>query len=411
MNNHAAHLRKRYRAEKRFRCYGMAALAFAGMMLLILIGNVALHGASAFQSTEILLDVTITTPLKHNGYDALGTLNLADPIHAALRNIIPDATSRAQRLALYQLISRSASIDLYEAMRERKLKKGDVLTLWLPASSTVDMFIKHGKAGSTLTQLQQTWLATLQHNDRIRQGFNTRFFSNADSRMPEKAGILGSLIGSLLTVVVCLMIAVPFGIAAAIYLEELAPKNRLTDIIEVNINNLAAVPSIIFGLLGLSVFLQFAHLPRSSALVGGCTLALLVLPTMIIATRQALKAVPPTIRDAARGLGANEIQILCHHTLPLALPAIMTGVILSIARALGETAPLLMIGMVAFIADVPHSFADPATTLPVQIFIWSDSPEMGFVEKTSGTILVLLAVLAILNFTAAWIRRRYEIKW
>lgn len=410
MNNPSSQLRKRYRAERRFQLYGLLALGFAATMLCVLIGNVALHGARAFQATEILLDITIQTPLKSGDDAALGDLNLSQPIHDALRDALPDASTRTQRLALYQLVSRSASIDLYKAMLQQNPQKGDVLKLWLPASSVVDQFMKNA-SHTHLSEQQKTWLKTLESNDRIRQGFNWRFLSNADSRMPEKAGILGSLIGSLFTVAVCLLIAVPFGIAAAIYLEELAPKNRLTDIIEVNINNLAAVPSIIFGLLGLSVFLQFAHLPRSSALVGGCTLALLVLPTMIIATRQALKAVPPTIRDAARGLGANEIQILFHHTLPLSLPAIMTGVILSIARALGETAPLLMIGMVAFIADIPSGFTDPATTLPVQIYIWSDSPEMGFVEKTSGTILVLIAVLALLNFSAAYIRRRYERKW
>jgi len=258
---------------------------------------------------------------------------------------------------------------------------------------------------------QVLWLETLKAEGRIEQGFAWRFFTDGDSREPELAGIRGALVGSLLTVAVALVLALPLGIAAALYLEQFAPKNRWTDLIEVNINNLAAVPSIIFGLLGLAVFLNFFGLPRSAPVVGGLVLALLVLPTIIIASRAALKAVPPSITEAALGVGASHQQAVFHHVLPLALPGIMTGTILGLARAFGETAPLLMIGMVAFIADVPEGFTSAATVLPVQVFLWSDLPELAFQSKTAAAIIVLLVVLFILNAAAIYLRKRFERRW
>ncbi|MFZ9905917.1 MAG: phosphate ABC transporter permease PstA, partial [Steroidobacteraceae bacterium] len=241
--------------------------------------------------------------------------------------------------------------------------------------------------------------------------FNRSFFSNGDSRDPEQAGVRGALIGSLLTLLITLLLSFPIGVGAAVYLEEFAPRNRLTDIIEVNINNLAAVPSIVFGLLGLAVFIGFFGLPRSAPLVGGFVLTLLTLPTIIIASRAALKAVPPSIREAALGMGASRLQMVGHHVLPLALPGMLTGAIIGMARALGESAPLLMIGMVAFIVEVPQGIVDPATALPVQVFLWSDLPERGFVERTSGAIIVLLLFLLVMNATAVWLRNKFEKRW
>ncbi len=262
-----------------------------------------------------------------------------------------------------------------------------------------------------ISDLQAIWLGKLQREGRVETNFSWRFFTAGDSREPELAGIRGALIGSLLTVAVALILALPLGVAAAIYLEQFAPKNKLTDLIEVNINNLAAVPSIIFGLLGLAVFLNFFGLPRSAPVVGGLVLALLVLPTIIIASRAALKAVPPSITEAALGVGASKQQAVFQHVLPLALPGIMTGTILGLARAFGETAPLLMIGMVAFIADVPSGFTSAATVLPVQVFLWSDLPELAFKSKTAAAIMVLLVVLFILNAAAIYLRKRFERRW
>lgn len=254
-------------------------------------------------------------------------------------------------------------------------------------------------------------LDTLTEAGRIVPAFNTQFLFGSASREPEVAGVLGAVVGSFLTLVVTLSIAFPIGVAAAIYLEEFAAKNRLTTFIEVNINNLAAVPSIVYGLLGLAVFLNFFGMPRSAPVVGGIVLALMTLPIIIIASRAALRAVPPSIREGAYGVGASKVQAVFHHVLPLAMPGIMTGTILGMAHALGETAPLLMIGMVAFIVDVPHGFADPATILPVQIYMWADFPEAGFTQKTSAAILVLLLFLVAMNAVAVILRKRFERRW
>ena len=258
---------------------------------------------------------------------------------------------------------------------------------------------------------QVAWFDALAAADRVAKRFNTAFFVNADSREPEQAGIRGAVVGSALTLIVTLAMSFPLGVMAAVYLEEFAPKNRWTDIIEVNINNLAAVPSIVFGLLGLAVFLNTFGLPRSAPLVGGLVLALMTLPTIIIAGRVSLQAVPPSIREAALGMGASPLQTVTHHVLPLAMPGVLTGTIIGLARALGETAPLLMIGMVAFIVDVPRGFTDAATVLPVQIFLWADAPERGFVEKMAAAIIVLLAFLILMNLAAVLLRRKFERRW
>jgi phosphate transport system permease protein len=258
---------------------------------------------------------------------------------------------------------------------------------------------------------QIAWIERLEKDNRIEKRFNRTFFTAGDSREPELAGIWGATVGSFLTLIITLVLSFPIGVASAIYLEEFAPKNRWTDLIEVNINNLAAVPSIVFGLLGLAVFLNFFGLPRSAPLVGGLVLTLMTLPTIIIASRASLQSVPPSIREAALGVGASKMQMVAHHVLPLALPGMLTGTIIGMARALGESAPLLMIGMVAFIVDIPHGFTDPATVLPVQIYLWADSPERAFVELTSAATMVLLAFLIVMNAAAVILRRRFERRW
>jgi phosphate transport system permease protein len=262
-----------------------------------------------------------------------------------------------------------------------------------------------------MTDNKEVWLQELMRSGDVETRFNFSFFTQGDSREPELAGIRGAAMGSFYTLVITILLAFPLGVAAAVYLEEFAPRNRWTDLIEVNINNLAAVPSIIFGLLGLAVFINFFHVPRSVPLVGGLVLTLMTLPTIIISSRAAIKSVPPSIREAAIGVGASPMQVVLHHVLPLAMPGMLTGAIIGMARALGETAPLLMIGMVAFIVDVPNGFTDPATALPVQIFLWADSPERAFVEKTSAAIMVLLAFLVVMNTFAVVLRKRLERKW
>ncbi|MEL6947799.1 MAG: phosphate ABC transporter permease PstA, partial [Pseudomonadota bacterium] len=267
------------------------------------------------------------------------------------------------------------------------------------------------EAERKISDKEIVWTEALRSAGFIESGWNTLFFSRGASREPEMAGIWGAVVGSFLTMVVTLLLSFPVGVGAAIYLEEFAPKNRLTDLIEVNINNLAAVPSIVFGLLGLAVFLNFAEFPRSAPLVGGMVLALMTLPTIIIASRAALKSVPPSIREAALGVGASKLQTVFHHVLPLAMPGMLTGTIIGMAQALGETAPLLMIGMVAFIVDVPGGFTDPATVLPVQIYMWADFPEIAFQQKTSAAIMILLGFLVIMNALAVLLRKRFERRW
>ncbi|MCG7972645.1 MAG: phosphate ABC transporter permease PstA, partial [Candidatus Thiodiazotropha taylori] len=294
---------------------------------------------------------------------------------------------------------------------------GSKAEVWVVADDDVDMLIKGHidlrlpESDRRIKDNQLGWIHLLQERDRIEKRFNTTFFTAGDSREPELSGIKGAVAGSFFTLLICLTIAFPVGVAAAVYLEEFAPKNRWTDLIEVNINNLAAVPSIVFGLLGLAVFINFFGLPRSVPLVGGLVLALMTLPTIIIASRAALKSVPPSIREAALGIGASPMQTITHHVLPLALPGMLTGTIIGMAQALGETAPLLMIGMVAFIVDVPGSVMDPSAVLPVQIYLWADSPERAFVERTSAAIMVLLAFLISMNLLAVWLRKKFERRW
>ena len=335
----------------------------------------------------------------------------------ALRAKFPDVTSRSERRELNRLLSVSAGYIARDMIEADPELLGQTVPVWVPAASTVDMLLKGNidreldESLRPISDNQIAWVDELVSNDRVRKQFNTALFTNGDSREPELAGIRGALMGSFYMLLVTVVLSLPIGAAAAIYLEELAPKNKWADLIEVNINNLAAVPSIVFGLLGLAIFVNWASLPRSAPLVGGLVLSLLTLPVIIIASRAAIKAVPPSIREAALGLGASKMQVVFHHVLPLALPGMLTGTIIGMSRALGESAPLLMIGMVAFIVDVPQGLSDPATALPVQIYLWADSPERAFAERTSAAIIVLLGFLLLMNLTAVIIRKRMERKW
>ena len=313
------------------------------------------------------------------------------------------------------MISVGASYTLRDLLKSKPELLGTEKAIWLLADDDYDTYYKtlldDEPFVGRMDEMQQAWVDDLVASEHIEKHFNVGFFQSGDSAEPEMAGILGALIGSLLTLSVTLILSFPIGVAAAIYLEEYAKKNRLTDFIEVNINNLAAVPSVIFGLLGLAIFLNFFNMPRSIPLVGGLVLTLMTLPTIIISSRAAIKAVPPSIRQAALGMGASKMQMILHHVLPLALPGMLTGAIIGMAQALGETAPLLMIGMVAFIVDVPGGITDPSTVLPVQIFLWADSPERAFTERTSAAIMVLLAFLITMNALAITLRKRLERRW
>jgi phosphate transport system permease protein len=416
-------LGRRYAAEKRFRFYGALAISLAIVMLGILLFTIISKGYSAVLQTEIALDIVLDPA--EAGIDPAGTRDRAALANAdygkLLKNALyarfPDVTSRQDKRALNDLISSGAVYELRDAVLENPGLIGTTQRVWLTASDDIDMLNKGytprdvAESERRVSDKEIVWFDALANAGLVRKAFNTTFFTAGDSREPEQAGVLGAVIGTVLTMLVTLSMTLPLGIATAIYLEEFAPKNKWTDLIEVNINNLAAVPSIVFGLLGLAVFLGFFGLPRSAPLVGGMVLALIVLPTIIIAGRAAIKAVPPSIREAALGVGASPLQVVSHHVLPLAMPGILTGTIIGMAHALGETAPLLMIGMVAFIVDIPHGITDAATVLPVQVYIWADSPERAFVERTSAVIIVLLIVLMAMNAIAVLLRRRFERRW
>lgn len=409
-----ARLKKRYRKERHFRLMGLGALVFAILCLLTLVVSIFSTGMSAFKETRITLDINMENTDWQNNLD---NLDYAALIRSSLQAKFPDVKKRRDIFALKRLVSIGARAELREALSDTTYLKDNTISVEFTASSTVDMFFK-GKISRhvpedarKISDKQIAWLDVLVAEDRVESSINWGFFSSGDSREPELAGILGATMGSFYTLFITFIVAFPLGVAAAIYLEEFATKNRWTAFIEININNLAAVPSIVFGLLGLAIFLNLFGMPRSAPLVGGLTLALMTLPTIIIASRAAIRAVPPSIRDAAVGLGASPIQAAFHHVLPLSMPGILTGSIIGMAQALGETAPLLMIGMVAFIADVPGGVTDPATALPVQIFLWADSPERGFMEKTSAAIIVLLSFLVIMNGIAIWLRQKFERSW
>jgi len=410
-----ARIRRRYRAERNFRALGLLAVAVAAGFLLFLLGTIAASGWTAFLQTQVKVPVT---------FDA-GRLGItaeqarADPqalARANFQGVLADAVEATHGDADL-ILSDGAWLSLRAKVMADPGLIGTTIDTWVITSSSIDQLAKGridlgaDEADRPVSDAEVRLWRQMDSAGALRTVFNTTFLTAADSVDPELAGVWGALKGSFLTVLVTLMISFPIGVLAAIYLEEFATKNRWTDIIEVSINNLAAVPSIIFGLLGLAVFLNTLNMPRSAPVVGGLTLALMTLPVIVIASRAAIKAVPPSIRDAALGVGASPVQVVFHHVLPLALPGMLTGTILGMARALGETAPLLMIGMRAFLTSVPQGLTQPATALPVQIFIWSDNVSRGFVEKTSGAIIVLLVFLLAVNSLAIYLRNRFEVRW
>lgn len=413
-----AGLPRRRRKETLFRATGMIATAIGIAFLAVFFATLIGKGASAFVQTYMRLDVELTAEqIAPGGELDLAYADFDGLVRTALRKEFPEVSGRAERRELYRLLSIGAGYQIRDLVAENVDLIGTTQTLWLPTSATVDMLMKGNIDASVdaslrpLSDQQIGWINSLQRAGRLDKRFNAALFTNGDSREPELAGIKGAMMGSFFMLVVTIALSFPIGVAAAIYLEEFAPKNRWSDLVEVNINNLAAVPSIVFGLLGLAVFINWMSLPRSAPLVGGLVLALLTLPVIIIASRAAIKAVPPSIREAAMGLGASRMQVVFHHVMPLAMPGMLTGAIIGMSRALGESAPLLMIGMIAFIVDVPGGFTDPSTALPVQIYLWADSPERAFAERTSAAIIVLLAFLILMNLAAVIVRRRMERKW
>ena len=412
-------LAKRNRSERHFQWFGKLGVILGLAAVVLLFVDIISKGSGALRATYIQLEIEYDP-------DAIGVLDVNDKeelifanwqnlAKKSLRDLFPEVTKRGEKRKLNNLVSEGAGFDFRDQLTQRPSLWGTKETLWILADDDIDTYYKSwlddNPFSARLTSEQIKWIDQLHSKGLITLKFNTKFFERGDSREPEQAGIKGALIGSFFTLILTLLMSFPMGVTAAIYLEEFAPKNKWTDLIEVNINNLAAVPSIIFGLLGLAIFINFFGIPRSIPVLGAIVLALMTLPTIIITSRAAIKSVPPSIREAALGVGASKFQTTLHHVLPLSLPGMLTGAIIGMARALGETAPLLMIGMVAFIVDIPGGFTDPATVLPVQIFLWIESPERAFVEKTSAAIIILLSFLMVMNFVAVYLRKRLERRW
>ncbi|MBH0238543.1 phosphate ABC transporter permease PstA [Methylobrevis albus] len=407
--------RSRHAANRRLQFYGIAAISTAIGLLGLLITTLVIGGYPAFLQTKITLDFPIKAEYVDAADPAAG--NYRNVVRDALLQIAPEATTPPQQRMLGQLLTNNTQFFVRDAVVANPSVIGGTLTLTVPAADPIDQLNK-GLIDRTLPENQRRvndvqlgFYDRLVEAGQVSAPFNWALFFNSDSRFPELAGLAGAITGSFYALLICFLISFPVGIAAAIYLEEFAPRNRWTYLIEVNINNLAAVPSIVFGLLGLAVFIQLFGIPRSAPLAGGMVLALMTLPTMIIVTRNALKAVPPSIREGALGVGASKHQVIMHHVLPLSLPGILTGTIIGLAQALGETAPLLLVGMNAFITSPPGGFLEASTALPTQIFIWADSPERGFTSRTSAGILVLLGFLIVMNGIAIFLRQRLERRW
>ena len=402
-----ARLKKRYAAERRFKALGLAAIVFSIAVLAFLLVTMTINGLGGFQRAELKVEVDFAEAGLNLDPSLEDELDVVRSLEAqGLPSVIAFYAERslgdegAKHLDSYAWRSAAEVVAGNRSMLSRKAE------LWLPASDA----LARALSGDGRTDLQPL-ARQLEADGLLAQRFDPGFLSRSDATSPQLVGIWGALKGSMLTMLVTLLLAFPIGVLAALYLEEYAPKNRWTDLIEVSINNLAAVPSIIFGLLGLAVFLAIFPNMRSAPVIGGLTLALMTMPVIVIAGRNAIRAVPPSIRDGALAIGASPVQVVFHHVLPLALPGVLTGTIIGMARALGETAPLLMIGMRAFVATPPDGFTDPATVLPVQIFLWSDEIDRGFVERTSAAIIVLLLFLLVMNGLAIYLRNRFEKKW
>ena len=400
-------VRKRYAAERRFRLFGLISIGLSLAFLAFLLVTMAWKGLGGFTQSEIRLTIDfpksdlIVDPAALKGSQAQEVL-----AGAGVEGVLEQAAVASYGEGAGDLFGGASARSLGRQLIEDPTLLERRAMLWLPMSSKGDVANK-----SDGDPAIEALVDKAKAQDGVRRAFNPGFLTSSDATDSSEVGIWGALKGSFLTIMVTMLLAFPIGVLSALYLEEFAPRNRWTDMIEVSINNLAAVPSIIFGLLGLAVFLNFMHLPRSAPLVGGLTLALMTMPVIVIAGRNAIKSVPPSIRDAALGVGASKMQVVFHHVLPLALPGILTGTIIGMARALGETAPLLMIGMRAFIASPPGGITEPASVLPVQIFLWSDEVDRGFVEKTSAAIIVLLLFMLLMNASAIYLRNRFERRW
>ena len=412
-----ARLEKRHAQEMRFRLYGRVAIVIALSFLAILVGRIVAQGWSTFVDYRLSIPVYVD-PARIHADDIAGSnfdLMIAEQVLAKLGAKDDDLGTGSTKVK--EIVSNDLGFQLMKQVKADPGLIGRTVTVTGPVKADGALYYKGeiqrttAQAERKLDDQQLGWLDQLKAKGLVSSGFNTSFLTRSDSTEPEQAGVLGAVVGSAMMLLVTAILAIPIGVLAATYLEEFAPKNRWTDLVEVNINNLAAVPSIVYGLLGLAVFINWLNVPRSSPLVGGLVMALMALPTVIIATRSALKAVPPSIREAALGVGASKTQTVFHHVLPLAMPGVMTGAILSLAHALGETAPLLMIGMVSFVPGVPEGFTGAATVLPVQVFIWENASERAFHERTAGAIIVLLVFMITMNMAAILLRRRFERRW
>lgn len=415
-------LKRRKGKETLFQVLGISAIVAALGMLVWLLTSIVGTGYTAFYqhyvTVEVVLDESVLDPDGVRDPEMLRKAPFRRILQTAMYQHFPDVSERTARRELFQIASVSGATNQIRQMVYRNpALVGERLSVSVPASDDVDQLLKGyidrdvDESVRRLSNQQIAWIDQMVSDGKIKSKFNWRFFTGTDSSDPELAGIASAFVGSFMALFVAFILSVPIGVGAAVYLEEFAPKNRVTDIIEININNLAAVPSIVFGLLGLAVFLNFWGMPRSAPLVGGMVLALMTLPTIIIATRAALRAVSPSITDGALSLGASHTQAVFHYKVPLAAPGILTGSILGMAQALGETAPLLMIGMVAFVTEIPTSVTEPASALPVQIFLWADSAERAWAERTSAAIIVLLTVLVTMNALAVFLRHKLERKW
>lgn len=384
---------KRNRADKILQNLGLGAIILSFAFMLLLLGSIVIKAIPAFTAYKIKVD-------------------FPENVSASIYSDVNETTKylknyfKSENGKLDYLFNEYAVEEVASLSKKKELKR----SIFLPVSNKITNFLS-GSRNDEYVEEEKVFIKKLKSDHILQKKFNYNFFFGKESRNPEVAGIATSVIGSIYTIMVCLLFSFPIAVAAAIYLEEYAPKNLFTSLIEININNLAAVPSIVFGLLGLAVLINFFGLPRSTPIVAGITLAMMIMPIMIISTRQALLTIPSSIKQAALALGATKMQIIMHHSLPLALPGIMTGAILSIGRAFGETAPLILVGMIAFIVDIPHSVFDPATVMPIQIFLWTENPENEFQAKTAAAILIMLCILVIITTIAVYIRKKYEHKW
>lgn len=412
-----ARLRARYARETRFKWYGRAAIGVALAFLIVLLGSIIAQGHTAFYAHSVTLPVYMDPERIDRSYPQGANFEQIVAEQQLRRLGVQDDEQGTRASAMKALLSSELKFQAARMIARQPSLMGQTVPIATPLSDDAEMYLKGQITRAVpedqrrVSDEQMAWLDRMKASGAVRAHFNGALFTNGDSTQPELAGLLGAVVGSALMLTVTALIAIPVGVGAAVWLEEYSPRNRITAIIEVNINNLAAVPSIVYGLLGLALFINFLHLPRASPLVGGLVLALMALPTIIIATRSSLKAVPPSIREAALAMGASRTQTVFGHVLPLAMPGVMTGAIISMAHALGETAPLLLIGMVSFVPGVPHMIDEPVGALPSLIFIWENASERAFHERTAAAILVLLAFMIVMNAVAVLLRRRFERRW